>query len=197
MNDPRPQLITIAKNFYDRKWMYGTAGNLSARTSNDSIWITASGQNKGELTQEHFLKVDLSGKILYSPPKLRPSAETSIHTAVYKKYPDMYACLHVHMLESNWVCEDYSDNKIPLAKLEMLKGFGWKPSMGTPCIHVIENFEYVPKIAEEMDTILSPNDIIPGFLIRGHGITAWGKNIQEARNRLELFSYIFSFMCRR
>ena len=45
--DLRSDLIAAAKHFYDRGWMVGTAGNLSARLPDGSFWITASGARKG------------------------------------------------------------------------------------------------------------------------------------------------------
>ena len=62
--DPRESLIYAATNFYQKGWMVGTAGNLSARLSDGSFWITASGRPKGQLTSEDFVRVDLEGKVL-------------------------------------------------------------------------------------------------------------------------------------
>ena len=100
------------------------------------------------------------------------------------------------MLESNWVCEHHIGDRLPLVELEMLKGFGWRATDPTPSILVLDNHPHVPDISLELDQKLASDDIIPGFLIRQHGITAWGKNILEARNRIELFYYIFAFMCK-
>ena len=56
MPDPRDQLSEIASYFYRRGWMLGTAGNLSVRNPDGTIWITASGQNKGELNKDSETK---------------------------------------------------------------------------------------------------------------------------------------------
>ena len=193
----RSQLCATARYFYERGWMLGTAGNLSARNRDGSIWITASGKNKGELHPNDFLQLTPQGTPIYSPqPDLKPSAETSIHTAVYRMYPSVHACLHVHMLVSNWICEDHLGERIFLTPIEMLKGLNWPPSKGKASILVTENHPVVSDIAKELEQKMS-TDELPGFLIRRHGITAWGKDIQEARNRIELFYYIFAFMCRK
>ena len=193
----RKELCSAAKAFYQRGWMLGTAGNLSFRDDDNSIWITASGRNKGMLTPNDLLQVDAQGNVIYAPKAyLKPSAETSIHTAVYDMYPHVHACLHVHMLESNWICEDHLDDRLVLTPIEMLKGLHWPPDKGDASILVIDNHRHVPQIAAELKEKLG-DDELPGFLIRRHGITAWGKDIQEAQNRIELFYYIFAFMCRR
>ena len=104
----------------------GTAGNLSAKISPDSFWITASAQSKGALTPQQFLRMHTNGQILEHPiSSLKPSAETSIHIAAYDLFPSIQACLHVHMIESNWVCDDHPQGDlIELPNLEMIKGFG-------------------------------------------------------------------------
>ena len=177
----------------------GTAGNLSAKDTPSSFWITASGQSKGALSVDQFLHMDLGGTILNHPDRsLKPSAETSIHQAAYTLFPKAQACLHVHMNEGNWVCDDHPETElIPLPHLEMLKGFGW--SSGPAYIFVCANHDHVPDIAADMLQFYKNTHegfIVPGFLIRGHGITTWGTSIEQARNRIELFSFIFNYMCR-
>ena len=191
------QLCDTAHYFHKKGWMLGTAGNLSAKAPQQGFWITSSGQNKGELLPEQFLLLSLEGDVLQQPsPSLKPSAETSIHIAVYDLFPQAQACLHVHMLESNWVCDRHPHNWIELPPLEMLKGFGWKG--GSARILVTDNHHEVPKIAADLrNAYQEEHDFfwVPGFLIRNHGITTWGADVSQARNRIELFSYIFSYMC--
>ena len=33
--------------------------------------------------------------------------------------------------------------------------------------------------------------MVPGFLIRGHGLTAWGKDIASAQQHIEGFEFLF------
>ncbi|MGH2415067.1 MAG: class II aldolase/adducin family protein, partial [Microcystaceae cyanobacterium] len=94
--DPRPTLIAAARQFYQLGWMVGTAGNLSAKMPDGSFWITASGRSKGKLCGSDFVRISPDGGILESPHAAnRPSAETSIHQAIYSLFPDVNACYHV------------------------------------------------------------------------------------------------------
>lgn len=96
--DLRSDLIAAAKHFYDRGWMVGTAGNLSARLPDGSFWITASGRAKGQLTEQDFIRMNSDGAIVEQPvADSRPSAETSIHLAVYNCFPNAKACYHVSL----------------------------------------------------------------------------------------------------
>ena len=81
--------------------------------------------------------------------------------------------------------------------LELVKGLGiWDHNPAVDLL-VAPNFQHVPDIAEELVEQLSTGQYrLPGFLIHNHGITAWGTDLSQTRNHIELFSYVFSFMCR-
>ena len=177
--------------------MLGTAGNLSARLPDGSLWVTASGRDKGALTPADFIRVSAAGAVVQRlDPEDRPSAETTIHTAIYALYPEARACLHVHTVSANLVSRMADETgRIRLPTLEMLKGLGrWEAD---PCvdIDVLPNHAHVPDIAAQMLAQFrsTPPDT-PGFLIRDHGITAWAPTLRQARNYLELYDYIFRFM---
>src|SRR6185312_14756040 len=99
MPDPKRTLIACAQQFYDRGWMWGTAGNLSVRLKGDplTIAITPSGLNKGALSVDDLLTVE-EGKKSAHVRGHTPSAETAIHLAIYKNIPDAHAAFHVHAM---------------------------------------------------------------------------------------------------
>ena len=193
--DLRSDLIAAAKHFYDRGWMAGTAGNLSARLPDGSFWITASGRAKGQLTASDFIRMNLDGVIVEQPvPDSRPSAETSIHLAVYNCFPDAKACYHVHSIEANLVSRLTAGDAVSLPAIEMLKGLGvWEenPQVAMP---LFANYLEVPKIAKEISeyfAISSPS--VPALLIRDHGITVWANSPAVAYNYVEIVEYIFRY----
>jgi methylthioribulose-1-phosphate dehydratase len=102
--DPRRLLAATARDLYRRGWMSGTAGNLSLRLSDGSFWITASGKSKGRLTPRDFLRLGPGGEVRERPDAdtaTRPSAEASLHQAVYRLFPHAAACYHVHTVAAN------------------------------------------------------------------------------------------------
>ncbi|NES07054.1 MAG: methylthioribulose 1-phosphate dehydratase [Okeania sp. SIO2F4] len=194
--DPRESLISAATHFYQKGWMVGTAGNLSARLPDNSFWITASGRPKGELTEQDFVRVDIDGQVLEKPnPDFRPSAETSIHQVIYQSFPEAKACYHVHSIEANLVSNFTEGNGLLLPSLEMLKGLGiWQenPSVEMP---LFVNHLEVKKIANEIsDRFLESPPKIPALLIRNHGVTVWANSPESAYNYIELVEYIFRYM---
>ncbi len=195
-SDPRPTLIAAASHFYQLGWMVGTAGNLSARMSDGSFWITASGRNKGQLSSGDFIRIALDGTIVEQPsPNSRPSAETSIHQAIYSLFPDAQACYHVHSIEANLVSHFCEGDTLPLPPLEMLKGLGvWleNPQVAMP---VFANHLEVPRIASEIcDRLSAASPPISALLIRNHGVTVWASSPQGATNYLEVVEYIFRYI---
>ncbi len=193
--DLRTDLIAAAKHFYDRGWMLGTAGNLSARLPDGSFWITASGRAKGQLTASDFIRMNLDGGIVEQPvPDSRPSAETSIHLAVYNCFPDAKACYHVHSIEANLVSRLVAGDVVPLPAIEMLKGLGvWEenPQVSIP---LFPNYLEVPKIAKEIcQFFTNSSPSVPALLIRDHGITVWADSPAAAYNYVEIVEYIFRY----
>lgn len=195
-SDPRPILIAAAGYFYQLGWMVGTAGNLSARMSDGSFWITASGRNKGQLSNNDFIRISPDGRVLEQPsPDTRPSAETSIHQAIYSLFPDTQACYHVHSIEANLVSHFTDGDVLPLPPLEMLKGLGVWEEHPKVAIPVFANPVEVPRIArditERFQAELPPVNVL---LIRNHGVTVWASSTQAAQNYLEIAEYIFRYM---
>jgi methylthioribose-1-phosphate isomerase len=87
------QIADIACGLYTRGWMPGTAGNISVRAGQTAV-ITGSGLSKGELSARDMVTVTIGDSQLVSGMR-RPSAETAIHTAVYRA-TSAAAVIHVH-----------------------------------------------------------------------------------------------------
>jgi methylthioribulose-1-phosphate dehydratase len=195
MADLRNDLISAAKYFHDRGWMWGTAGNLSAREDRDRYWITASGKSKGELIFQDFIDMNLDGTWTPSRPGDKPSAETSIHHAIYHLFPEAQACYHVHSVEGNLVSNFTPEDQIQLPTLEMIKGLGLWEENPICFLPLFDNPLEVPKIAAQItDRFRQKPPQIPALLIRNHGITVWANSTQQARNSIELMEYIFKYM---
>ncbi|TVQ92691.1 MAG: methylthioribulose 1-phosphate dehydratase [Deltaproteobacteria bacterium] len=194
MTDPRDALAAVGRSFYARGWMLGTGGNLSARLPDGTFWITASGVPKGRLEREHFVRMTVEGEILEAPNGARPSAETSLHQAIYAWSPDQQACLHVHTV-SAVVAARLHPGDLPLPPVEMVKGYGIFHERPRVCMPVFDNPLAVPEIAQAVRARFAstPPDV-PVFMIRDHGITAWGRSLNQAFNRVEVSAYLLDLL---
>ena len=75
-------LCAAAHWCYARGWVPATSGNFSVR-SGAHILITPTGLDKGMLTPEDLLEIDLEGRAVAG--KGKPSAETGLHTILYQR----------------------------------------------------------------------------------------------------------------
>jgi len=194
-------LVEIACDFHARGWMAGTAGNLSARDDENHFWITASGRPKGRLEQSDFLLLRIdNGEIAErASADNKPSAEASIHRAIYGLFPDARACLHVHSVDACIAANIAKSNSktLRLPPLEMIKGFDiWEqnPKVDLP---LFENHPEVLQIAGEIHARFSKKKpAISALMVRDHGVTVWGASLQQAYNRVETMEFIMSYMAR-
>lgn len=196
-------MIRDARIFYEYGWLLGTSGNLSIRASSDAFLITASGRDKGDLAPADFLlrlvdAGDLAAQPGFLPAdlKLKPSAETSIHQAIYRRVPGAGAIYHVHELYSALCSQrDWERGATEIAGVEMLKGLGlWEPDTSAR-LPIFENHAHVPDIAAEIDTFLRDPAAhkIPAVNIRGHGFYAWGEGAFAAKRHVETLAYLFRY----
>ncbi|MCG9893392.1 MAG: methylthioribulose 1-phosphate dehydratase [Thermosynechococcaceae cyanobacterium MS004] len=194
--DPRPQLIHHAHAFHQRGWMFGTAGNLSAKLPDGSFWITASGCSKGELTPLQFVRLSATGELLTQPtPAAKPSAEASIHQAIYACFPEACACYHVHSVPATLLSNRVVDDQLALPAIEMIKGLGVWNENPVVKLALFPNHLQVPRIAEAIAAqFREQTPDVPACLIRNHGVTVWGASPEEARNRVEVIEFLFQYL---
>ncbi|GGM40056.1 methylthioribulose-1-phosphate dehydratase [Longimycelium tulufanense] len=180
------RLAELSRGLYHRGWMEGTAGNLSVRLGDDSALITASGRSKGELSAGDVVEVDISDSRPVHEGAPRPSAETTIHTALYRLFPDCGAVVHAHPPYSTAVAAREASagrSSITFSEFEIIKGIGSADPFRVQ-VPIFPNWPEVPRIADDVTAGLAP-DAPPVFLIAHHGATAWGPTPEVARNRLE------------
>jgi methylthioribulose-1-phosphate dehydratase len=200
----RTALAAIARDFHHRGWMAGTAGNLSARSgeNEECFWITSSGLPKGLLDADDLIQVRIDNGETQQCLRegVRPSAETTIHRAIYTLFPMARACFHVHSVDACIATERNSHNTtwMRLPPLEMIKGLDIWEEASRVDLPVFDNPLDVAAIAAEIRQRFSAQPPqIPALMIRNHGITVWGDTLQQAYNRVEIVEFIMSYMARR
>lgn len=189
----RLAMVEAGRSLDRRGWVMGTSGNLSARLPDGVILITSSGRHKGRLTLDDFVAVGREGE------SRRPSAELTIHEAVYRALPDVRAVVHAHSVAATAASllapasETRHDLAVPA--LEMLKGFDIWDAEGAVPLLVLPNHRDVPKIAVALAAELATMRM-PGFLIRGHGGTTWGASVEQALHRMEVLDFLCEMLLR-
>jgi methylthioribose-1-phosphate isomerase len=173
------QIADLARSLYARGWMPGTAGNISVRTG-DTAAITGSGLSKGELSADDMVTVTLADSRPVSGSR-RPSAETAIHTAIYRA-TNADAVVHVHAPYATAQTVGASQG-LTFSGYELIKGLGTTETISIP---VFTNHSDVMSIGADIERHLTEHPQAPPVLfIAGHGITAWGADLAQARDRAE------------
>jgi methylthioribulose-1-phosphate dehydratase len=190
-------LASLGRSFYSRGWALGTSGNFSAVISRDPLClaITSSGVDKSELSPEHILQVDSSGKVITGSG--RPSAETLLHIAV-ARLRNAGAVLHTHSIWSNLVSDRHADDGgLSISGYEMLKGLeGVATHEHSEWLPIIENSQDMTALADAVGQMLARHEAAHGFLLRRHGLYTWGKDLAEARRHVEILEFLLEVLGR-
>lgn len=184
------QLCATARNCYARGWVPATSGNFSVRWGS-RIFITPTGLDKGTLTPNDLLEIDLEGRALAGDG--RPSAETSLHTVIYGKRMQAHAILHVHTIWNTLLSGEFlSAGHVAITGYELLKGLtGVATHQHTERVPIIENTQEYASLAEHLTGVLEANPEAHGVLLSRHGLYTWGKSVAEARRHLEALEFLF------
>ncbi|WP_454195656.1 S-methyl-5-thioribose-1-phosphate isomerase [Nocardia sp. Marseille-Q1738] len=191
-------IADIARELYRRGWMPGTAGNISVRTGTTAV-VTGSGLSKGELTERDMVTVRVADSAPVSDHGRKPSAETTIHTAVYRTR-SAQAVVHIHPPFATALATRSAVPGAPttlrITDYELIKGLGGSdPAVAD--IPVFPNWPDVPRIGADIERyLLDHPGALPVLFIAGHGITAWGDNLPQARDRAECLEALCELVSR-
>jgi methylthioribulose-1-phosphate dehydratase len=173
-------------------WVPATSGNFSVLAAGGRIAITRSGTDKGELSLDDVVLLDLA-----STAHVGASAETPLHVALYRSSPEIGAVFHVH-----------SPAATVAARLAALDGAilieGWELAKALPGVRshetvvevpVLENDQDVPALAARVAARLAEparGVRAPGYVLAGHGLYAWGASPRLAWRHVEALEVLLA-----
>lgn len=187
--------------FYQRGWSVGTSSNYSVVLQADplELLVTASGKDKGRLDRRDFVRVDAEGRPT-APDQPRSSAETLLHVVVASER-SVGAILHTHSPWATELSQLYFDQGgIEFEGYEMLKGLeGITTHEHRFRFEIFENTQDIPVLAEQVRKRLTDpdNPLQFGYLIRGHGLYTWGRDVDEARRHVEILEFLLECKSRK
>ena len=198
MEEAQRAITEIASGFYARGWLMGTSGNLSAVVQREPLRlaITASGLDKGELKAEQVILIDENARLVSEYPG-KPSDESLLHVCLAKER-GAGAVLHTHSIWNTILSDLYADDGgVRIEGYEMLKGLaGVRTHEHSEWLPIVENSQDMPALAETVSRTLNEHKSAHGFLIRRHGLYAWGDNLAQAKRHVEIFEFLFEAMGR-
>jgi len=168
-----------------------TSSNFSLRLDDRHAAITVSGRDKGRLTEADIMVVDFDGKAVGSDH--RPSAETLLHTQLYRRFPEIGCVLHTHSVVQTVASRVHAGaGHVRLEGYELLKAFEGNTTHDDAIdLPVLPNSQDMKVLAAQVDALLD-RQCMWGYLIDGHGLYAWGADMAMARRHLDAFEFLLA-----
>jgi len=181
-------IIQTASFLNSKGWTPATSSNFSHVTSNNLCAITVSGKHKSRLTLDDIMVVDFDGVPVDDK---KPSAETLLHTTLYKWDEKITSILHTHSVNSTILSRLIDKPYWEIEGYELQKAFtGINTHESCITIPIFDNSQDIPTLAQEVIEYLDKGNPCWAYLIRGHGVYTWGKDMDSALRHLEAIEYL-------
>lgn len=171
------EIVEIGKRLYGRGLIAASDGNLSYRMSDEQIMITPSARSKGHLTINDLVIIDRGGNRTAGDHS--PSSEWRMHVHLYEKRPDIAACIHAHP---------------PYATAFSICGLSLNEKVLPEAVLLLGDIpltEYAAPGTAHVGHSLDPYiDGHQAFLLKNHGVTTIGKNLEQAYQRMEAVEHL-------
>jgi len=190
----RQELIELGAFASARSWVPATSGNFSQRINSAEFIITASGPDKGALTEADFVVVPVQADDL-SSIKPKPSAETLLHSQLYRFREDITAVAHIHSRHSVLVSKHSAREELLLSNYELLKAISSNKSHETRVrLPIFKNTQNIEALAREVELYMQEeNPELTAYLIEGHGLYTWAQSMTELKRHLEAYDSLLDF----
>lgn len=184
-------IAAISQRLYEKGWSPATSSNYSMRLNTDYCAVTVSGKDKGTLNEGDVMVVDMQGQPATDG---KPSAETGLHTQIYRRYANIGAVLHTHSLASTVLTMHWPErNELVLKGYELLKALDGINTHDTELvIQIFDNTQDIEALAADVDAAMAAGKIHHAYLIRGHGIYTWAKDMATCFRQIEALEVLLA-----
>lgn len=190
------ELLEAIWFFNQKGWSPATSTNYSVRSTNPAEYIISrSGVDKSHFKLNDLILINPEGSVLapFNSPGIKSSAETEIHTFLYQWDPSIQCVLHTHSVLGTVLSQvSAKEGHIVLEGFEILKGLeGNQTHDLQERLPVVPNSQEMKDIKQNLKPHLSKAQKPQGFLIAGHGLYTWGKDIASAKRHIETYEFLF------
>ena len=167
-----------------------TSSNFSMRLDEKHAAITISGRDKGALTPHDIMVIDMAGRAVGT--SARPSAETALHTQIYRRFGGSNAVLHTHSRTQTVASRLLAGaGSIRFDGYELQKAIAGHTSHEQAIdLPVFPNTQEMTELVDRVDAWIQADKPLYGYLIEGHGIYTWGRDMAEAERHIEAFEFL-------
>jgi L-fuculose-phosphate aldolase len=169
----RKEVARFMRRLYKQGLTTTSGGNISLKISDEVIIITPSATDKGKMRWQEVGIINIFGDNL--TPGLKPSIESDMHLAIYKKKKDITAIVHAHPLyATSFTAMKYKIKTNLTAEAKAI--------LGNPLFvpYALMGSGELARLAAE--NILR-SDIL---LLENHGILTTGSNLLQAFDKIEV-----------
>jgi len=173
----RQEIVKAARLMHARGLIAGHDGNISVKVAPNKLVCTPSGVNKGFLTEQDLVVVDLEGRKIRG--EVEPSSEILMHLLVYQRREDVGCVVHAHpphCVACTLVGLSLATPQVPEAAFVL----GAVPTApyATPGTN---------EVPQSIERFVSSCEAI---LLERHGSITVGRDVTEAYNRLEALEHV-------
>ena len=172
----RQGLCRVGALCYQKGYIVGADGNLSARMRDGTVLVTPAGAMKGFLEPHHLAHVDLEGRVLDNGP--RASTEVAIHLVSYRERPEVEAVIHTHPPHAVALSIAGVDMQIPVIP-EVIVTIGGTPTTAYATPGTQELPDSIRQVVRCSDTLIMKN----------HGAVTLGSNLMDAFKKLDMVEH--------
>ncbi len=173
----RAALVSCGRRLDALGFAPATDGNISARLGPHALLVTPAGREKGGLSPDDLLLVDLEGTVVAGTG--HPSTETPMHLLCYRRRGDVGGVVHAHP---------------PVATAFAAAGMSLDAPVMPEIVLTVGAIPLVPYATpgtEELARALEPwVDDHDAFLLASHGVLTLGRDVREALHRMERVEHL-------
>lgn len=176
----RGSVASYARELHARGWVANHDGNVSVRDGS-GFSATPTATSKRLVNDRDILALDAAGKVVGSG---KVFGELGLHLAIYARRPDVGAVIHAHPVHATAIaCGAGGLDDHPIARPFIAEA-------------VVSLGPIIPRTAFAMPgepavRALAPwCESVDAVLLGGHGVLAWGADLEQAYLRLELVEHL-------
>lgn len=176
----RAPLAAFARELHARGWVANHDGNLSVRDG-AGFAATPTATSKRVLTDRDTVGLDAAGKVVGHG---KVFGEIGLHLAVYQRRPDVGAVIHAHPPSATAIaCAAGGVTDHPIARPFIAEAV---VSLGP----VVPRLPFAAPGDAAVRVVAPWCEAVDAVLLGGHGVLAWGADLEQAFLRLELVEHL-------
>jgi L-fuculose-phosphate aldolase len=169
----RKEVARFMRRLYKHNLTTTSGGNISLRISDEIIVITPSATDKGRMRWKEVGIMDIFGENL--TPELKPSIESEMHLAIYKRKKEVRAIVHAHP----FCASAFTSMKCKISTSLTAEA---RAILGDPVL-VPYALMGTKELANHVANNVIHSDIL---LLENHGILTTGSSLLQAFDKIEV-----------